>query len=219
MRARTLGEVLDAQREKRSAPIRVEEESRSRPPFHHGHGQRLVGELLVQDGSHCPADNAAGVEIEHDRQMEPALAGAHRGDVGDPALIGGRGRKVAPQAVWWCRELAPGGGDPPEAPLGAGDDPLVPHEARDAMAPRRHALSPKLVVNARRPIRSTAGRVRRPDVDQERVVALGLARPWAPHPGVEAAGRHAEHPTEGPHAKFGAVSRDEVELHRWSSAK
>jgi hypothetical protein len=70
-----------------------------------------------------------------------------------------------------------------------------------------------------RPIRPTARRIRRPDVDHERVVALGLARPGAPHPSVEAAGGHVEHPTEGPLAKVDAVSRDEVELHVWSSAK
>jgi hypothetical protein len=83
------GQLLDPQGEKWPAAIGVEQESRRRPPLRQGHGQRLGRKPLVQERRHGPADEAAGVEIEHDGQVEPALAGAHRGDVGDPAPIRG----------------------------------------------------------------------------------------------------------------------------------
>ena len=71
-----LDELLDPKREKWSAAIGVKDESGRRPPLRQGHREGLVRERLVQQGRHRPTDNAAGVEIEHDGQMEPALAGA-----------------------------------------------------------------------------------------------------------------------------------------------
>jgi hypothetical protein len=151
--------------------------------------------------------------------MQPPLAGADRGDVGDPALIGRLGGEVAPQAIGRRRKFGSGGGGPAEAPLGAGDDPLAPHEAGDAVPARRNALSPELLVNPRRAIGPAAGRVRRADVNEQSRIALGLARGRAPHPGVEAAGGDVQHPAEAPHPELGAIGGDEVELHFWSSAK
>ena len=74
-------------------------------------------------------------------------------------------------------------------------------------------------MNARRAVGATAGLVRGANVHEQGVVAVGLTRRWAPDPGVEAAPRHAQHPTEAPHAKLGPIRGDEVELHFWSSAK
>jgi hypothetical protein len=212
-------ELLDPQGEKRPAPIGVEEESRSRPPLGERHGEGLVGELLIEGGRHGPADEAAGVEVEHDGQMEPALAGPHRGDVGYPALIGRLSGEVAPQAIGRGRQLGPGGRGPAEAPLGASDDSLVPHEPGDAVPPRGDALSPELLMNAGRPLGPPARGVDRPNVDEQGAIALGLARGRASDPGVEATGRDAQDPTEAPHAKLGPIRGDEVELHFWSSAK
>ena len=87
------------------------------------------------------------------------------------------------------------------------------------MPARRDALGAELLVNARRPIGPAAGRVRRANVHEQGRVALGLARGRAPHPGVEAARRDAQHPAEAPHPKLGPIGGDEVELHFWSSAK
>ena len=116
-------------------------------------------------------------------------------------------------------QLGPGGRGPAEAPLGAGDDPLAPHEPGDAMPPSRDALRPELLVDARRAIGPPAGRVRRANVHEQGGVALGLTRGRAPHPRVEAAGGDAQHPAEAPHPELGAMGGDEVELHFWSSAK
>jgi hypothetical protein len=87
------------------------------------------------------------------------------------------------------------------------------------MAAGPDALRPELVVNARCAVGAAAGHVRRPDVHQEGVVALGLARHRTPHPRIETAGGDLQHPAEAPHPELSAIGGDEVELHFWSSAK
>jgi len=63
----------------------------------------------------------------------------------------------------------------------------VAHETRDPMAAHPQALCTELVVDPRRAIDPPARRVCRPDVDQERRVAVGLPRQRTPGPRVEAA--------------------------------
>ena len=140
-------------------------------------------------------------------------------DIRDPALIRRQRGEVAAQAIGRRGQYRSGGGGPAKAALGARDDPLAAHEARDAMAAGRNALGLELVVDAWRPVRPPAGGVGRPDVHEQGVVALGLAGRRPPRPPVEPAGRDPKYATEAPYAELGAVGGDEVELHFWSSAK
>jgi hypothetical protein len=87
------------------------------------------------------------------------------------------------------------------------------------MPARWDALSPELLVNARRAIGPATGHVGRANVNEQGRVALGLPRGRAPHPSIEAARGDAQHSAEAPHAKLGPIGGDEVELHFWSSAK
>jgi hypothetical protein len=166
----------------------VEQEAWARLSLHECQGEGFVRQLLIEGGSHSPADDAPGVEIEHNGQMQPALPGADRRDIRDPALIGRRSGEVAPQSIRRGRQLGPSRCDPAEASLGAGDDSLTPHEPRDAMPARLDPLGLEFLVDARRPIGSTAGEVSRANVNEQGLIALGLTRGWATRPGVEATG-------------------------------
>jgi hypothetical protein len=177
-----LDEVLDSEREKRTAPIGVEDQAGRRPPLRQSHREGLVRERLVEQRRHRPADDPSGVEIEHDGEMEPALPGAHRGDIGDPAPVGCLGREVAPQAIGRGWQLGPGRRGPAEAPLGTGDDALAPHEAGNAVSARPDAPGAELLVNARRSIGPPARDVRRPGCGrgEHRCVRPGAAMGGAP---------------------------------------
>lgn len=53
----------------------------------HGHEERVQYEFSGHGGLGGPADNAAGVQVHHDGQIEPAFPRAHIRDVGDPGGV------------------------------------------------------------------------------------------------------------------------------------
>ncbi len=67
-----------------AAPIRVVDESGRWPASGDGHVEGVEGDAGGQTGAHRPADDPAGEEIEHDREIEPALAGRDVSNVGQP---------------------------------------------------------------------------------------------------------------------------------------
>jgi hypothetical protein len=54
----------------------------------HSHEECVQYEILSQRGFGSLADNAAGVQVHHDGQIEPAFPGAHVGHVGHPGGVG-----------------------------------------------------------------------------------------------------------------------------------
>ena len=52
-----------------------------------GHLQRVDDQLGAQMVRDRPADDAAGVDVEDGGAVDPALAGAVLGDVGEPQLV------------------------------------------------------------------------------------------------------------------------------------
>lgn len=142
-----LGEVLYAPGEKGPATIGVEEQAAGRLARHQRHRQRLMGQMLVEGGRHGPADTPPSVEVEHHGEMEPALAGADRGNVGDLALIGRGGGDTPAELIRRRGQLGAGGGGPAEPALGAGDDPFPPHEPRDPVAARVDPVGRKAGMN------------------------------------------------------------------------
>jgi hypothetical protein len=53
----------------------------------HDHEERVQHEVLSQRGLGGPADNASGVQVHHDSQIEPAFPCAHVCNVGDPGGV------------------------------------------------------------------------------------------------------------------------------------
>jgi hypothetical protein len=100
-------------------------EPRRRPLPLGGHEEGGRGELCAQVVAHGPPHDLAARQVEHSRQVPPALAGRHVGDVGEPDLVRGRGREALLQEVGRDRQaVAAVGGAGPEAARGGGVDAM-----------------------------------------------------------------------------------------------
>jgi hypothetical protein len=159
-------QVLHAGGEILAAAVGVKEEPRRGAALGQGHGQRFADQLLRQRAVHRPAHDPAGEEVEHDGQMEPALAGADRGDVRHPGAVGGGRPEDALEPIGRGGQLRAGGGRPAEVALGAGDDPFPAHEPGDAVATTRNALVPELLMDPGRAIRLAPALIGRANVHE-----------------------------------------------------
>ena len=63
----------------------------------HSHEEGVPHEVLSERGLGGPADNAAGVPVHHDGQIEPAFPCAHIRDVRDPGGVRSRNGNAALQ--------------------------------------------------------------------------------------------------------------------------
>src|SRR2546423_1484063 len=84
--------------------------------------------------AHRPADDAAAVGVEYDREKQPALTGRQVGDVGEPQLVRPSGGEAATDEV--RRRRRSGIGDRGTAPLPAPRDAFqleLAHQAGDAL--------------------------------------------------------------------------------------
>ena len=151
----------------------------------------LTHQWGIEDGAHGPADNAAGKDIQDGDQIEPALAGEHAGGITDPDLIGASNGEVL-EAVGSKRSaVATLRG--PGSILGAlsGKDPLLAHEAGNAVASSRttqRMSQPRTAVGL-----TAAGKLLSDTGAQEGILDLARSRMAAPFfPVVEAAARDQE---------------------------
>jgi hypothetical protein len=72
-----------------AAAIGVMQHTAARPTPRERHRERVARERAVERMSHGPADHAPGGEIQHDRQVQPALARPEICDVANPHAIDG----------------------------------------------------------------------------------------------------------------------------------
>ena len=107
-----------------------------RSPYRERHVQGIEHQPGGEGRGHRPADDAAAVRIEHDRQIEEARPGRNVGDVGDPQQIRPFCREVAVDQV---RRLT-------VAALDRGGDELAP--AHTGKTCRRHQPGDALATNA-----------------------------------------------------------------------
>ena len=121
----------------------------------HRHPERVDDQLGLEVIAHRPADDAATVGVEHDREKQPALTGRQVGDVGEPELVRPSSGEAATDEV--RRRRGRGAGDRCAPPPSATRDALeleLAHQAGDAFAadadPVRLA---QLGMHPRRPIR------------------------------------------------------------------
>ncbi len=100
-----------------------------------GHHQRIEHELGGHLRAHRPADGAAAEEIQDDRQIQPAFAGADVGEVGDPLLVGAGGLKLPVEHVRGNAMFRthPAVGRRAQ-PSGTGTQPRAAHQPRHPLA-------------------------------------------------------------------------------------
>lgn len=82
-----------------AATIRVQQHLRLWLPACTGRLQRGMYQSLLHAVVHCPAENGARIEIEHDGQVKPALRSLHVGHVRNPVTIGAIRSELAIQVI------------------------------------------------------------------------------------------------------------------------
>jgi hypothetical protein len=107
-----------------------------RPP------QRRQGEPLVEVSAQLPAPDAAGEHVHDDRQVDEVLSQADVGDVRDPDLIG-LGDLQSHDQVGVAGEVVAAFGRPPPSYWGFALEAHLGHQAPDALAVDRPALTPE----------------------------------------------------------------------------
>ena len=91
-----------------TAAVRVMHQQLGPRPVGQGHAQGVQREFPGEAIRHRPSDHPARVQVKHHRQVQPATARPHVGDVRCPLAVLGIGGEVALPARW----LPPGGDGP-----------------------------------------------------------------------------------------------------------
>jgi len=101
-------------------PVGVMQQPLARSAARQRHAEGVERELLGDPVAHRPADDAARVQVEDYRQVEPAFPGRNVRDVGHPDRIGRGRRELARQHVGRDGEGMPGVRRDPIPPPAAG---------------------------------------------------------------------------------------------------
>src|SRR5674476_1658414 len=180
--------------------------------------------------AHRPADDLAGVAVDDQGHIQPALPGRDVGDVADEFGAGRLGGEVAPDQV---RDRGPPAGLDRGALAGASwlarNQPGRPHQVPDQLRPAQHAATGQHRVDPPVPV---AGVMLGEDVvdhDAQLGPPPGHDRGRPRHPLVETRHRYRQPDTHQPHRVSGAAIHiasgplrvDELipRAHRYSLAK
>ena len=203
----------------RATAIAVVDEPRGRP----ARGERLVErpecELLPCVRRRGGADDLAGVDVEHDRQIEPPFARAQLGDVSHPELVRRSGFEPPVHEVRSGRHGRTHRGRTKEALLGTASDALPTHDPGNAVPSGRFAFPAKRPPDPRRPVGLATLSVHASDTHRQPFIVAIAERRLATEPGVVAAAGDLQDPTHAAYPEGLPVLLDEPKLHFWSSAK
>src|SRR5262245_53530776 len=160
---------------------------------------------------HGPAHDAPTEHIEDHGEIAESLAPCrHRGDIGDPELVGGAGgQRPLRQVRGGIRlrvALRDAEGTASMTPLEAG----APHETRAAFAPTSRPRCSKLRLDPRDTVRTTTRLMNLADLRTQPYVALGTGREGAFAPGPIATGGDPQHTAEGHDGRGGLLAFDEL---------
>ena len=183
------------------------------------HRERGDHQVLPDPTLHRPTHDPPGVEVEHDREIQPPFRGAHVGDVAGPDLVRTVRAKVAVQHV------ASDGADRSPAtghPISLRDRPTqagLSHQPRHAMP--SHLVPPglQLGVHARTPIRAVTLLMNPAHLSHQPTGRDGTGALGSPAPLVVAARRHRQQPGHHPDRILAAAGLDTAVSHRDSLAK
>ena len=202
-----------------AAPIGMQDQPGWGTAPEQGHGQGRHHQLLGDPFRHGPADHGSGIEVQHDRQIQPTFACPQVGDVGHPLLVGTRGGEVLLQPVGCHRQAMLRVRGRLEAPRRSRPKPQGPHPFSHPPS----ADTPTLGLQIQR----DAGRAVTPPVIIKESLNVSVQTPVFGcsgrlrrlPPGVIATPTHPEHPTQSRHRKHPVMSLDEGVPYRDSLAK
>src|SRR5271156_3839416 len=179
-----------------AAAIRVMNQPWLRTTPEPRHAQGIDHQILGHPLAHRPADDPPGVEIEHDRQVQPALAGGDESNVRRPYLIWTLGLEVLIKPVrrHWQRVLRVRRRfEPPLVPTA---QTVLPHQPLDPTFADRNPAPLELQVDPRRPVGRLRLFMNLPDPRQQLPVAEPLLGAFGTLPSREATVTHLQRYTQ-----------------------
>jgi len=201
------------------ATIAVMDEPRGWAASSQSVAQRLKSQRMADAVGGGPTHDAAGEDIDDDREEDPALASADLGDVGNPESIRCFSGEVSLNEIRSRGEIAARCGDGSEALGGLGAQALQAHQPRHAMSSCLNARDTQGSVDSWRAVDASILAVNQMNPLHECVVLLPACAVRASDPGVEAATRDLQNVAELAYREGLPLLLDEAELHFCSSAK
>jgi hypothetical protein len=159
------------------------------------HRERLPREITREPGTHRPADHSARVEVEHHREIEPALSGPDIADITSPHPVGAVDRELAIERVRRHRPRVTRIGGGPPLFHGLGADAVRAHEPCYAVLGDPMPPLDERMPDAGATVGVAALLVDQPDFRDERTVHRTTHALGPISPGVVAGGRRQAHGT------------------------
>ena len=138
------------------------------------HPQRVEHEIGAHVAGELPADDAAAVDVDDEREEQQAFPATQVGEVGDPERIRARGGELALHEIGASARCGVGDRGPPRlaAPLGALDR-IGAHQPPDAVATDRLARPEQRLPGAPVAVGVVVGRMDLTDPLQQPLVLDG----------------------------------------------
>jgi hypothetical protein len=175
------------------------------------HPQRVKDEIGAHVGRELPADDAAAVDVDHEREEDQALPAAQVGEVRDPQRIRPVGGELALHEIGPTDRSGVGDRGAPglAAPLGALDAGRA-HQPLDAVATDLDAFPAQRLPRPPVPVGVVVGRVQALDALQQPLVADDASGSRTGGALVVRGRRHVQGPADRLDAEAAAVLVDEA---------
>ncbi len=157
----------------------------------HGHEKRVQYEFSGDCGLGGPAHNAAGVEVHHDGQIEPAFPRADIRDVGDPGAVRSMNGKSSLQCIG-RQECRVASGVPGSSVAVEGFDGIGPHDSSDTVLATSLAHFAQIEKDPWGSIDAVARCIGRADQAEQPLILHRSIGEGFSQPGIEPATRYVE---------------------------
>src|SRR5579863_5275777 len=183
------------------------------------HPERVQHQPSFQPLAQRPSDHPARKQVQHNRQVQPALKRPQISDVADPAAVGRAHGETPREQIALYRHSVVGVGSAAKAPAHTRAQPRRPHQPRHSLA--RDPLSPsaQLRMHPRTAVTTAALGVNRRPLQRQALVLASMRRRRPLAPGVVTRARNVQHPAHQCHRVAGLLRRDKREPHWFSLAK
>src|SRR5680860_513517 len=185
------------------------------------HVERVGDQGLAHVTQHLPADDAPGVDIQHDREVAPAFPGTDVGEVREPHGVGAQGGEVAAHEVLGGYRGEAGQGRALYSPVADALDTVRAHEPLNRAAGDPDPLVAEFVPDLELAVDAARGSVDASDLGEQGSSAPGSRGRWSYASRPIGARRDLDLPTERLDPEAVTVRIDERAHFRrgWSSSR
>ena len=175
------------------------------------HVEGFENEFGAQMVGHRPADDAATVHVEYDREIQKASPCRHVGDVSDPDLVWTVGFELAIDEIWRRSGVAIANRCDDAFTSRSAFNSAFPHQSGNPLAGDLQAFVDEIGVDSRSPVGPPRVSKDRFDPIAENDVSLSVCRWWALTPCIITAGPNVQQSTQLRNSKRSLVRLYESE--------